>query len=136
MTNEGHSAPPRRLRWGMVGGGAGSTIGDSHRRAGRYDDRFELVAGVFATDADRSRAFARGLRIDEDRRYGRWDEMAEREANREDGIEAVTICTPNHSHHAIASAFLDHGIDVICDKPLTTTVDDALDLVGRQRHTG
>jgi len=127
---------PRRLRWGMVGGGAGSTIGDSHRRAARYDDRFDLVAGVFASDAHRSRTFARDLGIAKDRRYGTWDEMAEREAKRDDGIEAVTICTPNHSHHAIASAFLDHRIDVICDKPLTTTVDDALDLVRRQRETG
>lgn len=136
MTDHQRIASPRRLRWGMVGGGAGSTIGDSHRRAARYDDRFELVAGVFATDADRSRAFAGGLGVAEDRRYGTWDEMAEREAKRDDGIEAVTICTPNDSHHAIASAFLDHGIDVICDKPLTTTTDDALDLVRRQRETG
>lgn len=126
----------RRLRWGMVGGGAGSTIGDTHRRAARYDDRFDLVAGVFASDADRSRAFAAGLGIADDRRYATWKEMAEREVTRDDGIEAVTICTPNDSHHAIASAFLEHGIDVICDKPLTTTVDDALDLVRRQRDTG
>jgi len=128
--------PTRRLRWGMVGGGAGSTIGDSHRRAARYDDRFDLIAGVFASDADRSRAFAADLGIAEDRRYGTWEEMAEREVARGDGVEAVTICTPNDSHHPIASAFLDHGIDVICDKPLTTTVDDALDLVRRQRDTG
>jgi predicted dehydrogenase len=112
------------------------TIGDSHRRAARYDDRFDLVAGVFASDADRSRTFARDLGIAEERRYGTWNEMADREAKRDDGIEAVTICTPNHSHHTIASAFLEHGIDVICDKPLTTAVDDALDLVRRQRDTG
>ncbi|HEX6254899.1 MAG TPA: Gfo/Idh/MocA family oxidoreductase [Euzebyales bacterium] len=136
MTEEEVERSARRLRWGMVGGGKGSTIGDSHRRAGRYDGRFDLVAGVFATDPGRSRDFAAGLGIARERQYGTWEEMAEREAEREDGIEAVTICTPNDSHHAVASAFLDQGIDVLCDKPLTTSVDDALDLVRRQRDTG
>lgn len=136
MTDDERISAPRRLRLGMVGGGAGSTIGDTHRRAARYDDRFELVTGVFASDAARSRAFAADLGIAEDRRYGSWAELAEREAARDDGIDAVTICTPNDSHHAIGSAFLDRGIDVICDKPLTTTSDDAVDLVRRQRSSG
>lgn len=126
----------RPLRWAMVGGGRGSNIGEIHRRAASYDRHFDLVAGVFATDPGRSRPFARDLGIAEDRRYGSWEEMADRESDRADGIEVVSICTPNASHHAIARDFLEHGVDVICDKPLTTTVDDALDLIRVQRESG
>ncbi len=126
----------RRLRWGMVGGGPGSNIGDTHRRAARYDDRYGLVTGVFSADASRSFAFAEELGIAEDRRYASFEEMAERDAARSDGLEVVSICTPNASHHRIARAFLEQGIDVICDKPLSTTVEDADDLVRAQQCTG
>jgi predicted dehydrogenase len=113
----------------MVGGGPGSNIGATHRYAARFDSRYALVAGVFASDAGRSREFAATLEVAPDRRYGSWQEMAEQEAHRADGIEAVSIVTPNSSHYPIARGFLERGIDVICDKPLTTELADALDLL-------
>lgn len=118
----------RRLRLGMVGGGPGSNIGATHRQAARLDSRYDLVAGVFATDPERSRSFAAGLEIEPDRRYAAWQEMALAEAQRSDGIEVVAIMTPNHSHYAIAKAFLEQGVDVICDKPLTNELVQALAL--------
>jgi predicted dehydrogenase len=125
----------RKLRLGMVGGGPGSNIGDTHRRAAAFDGRYALVAGVFATDPKRSRDFAASLEIEPERRYGSWEEMAEREPEREDGIEVVAIMTPNASHHPIARAFLELGVDVICDKPLTTELEDAVDLLRLARRT-
>src|SRR2546421_11073739 len=92
----------RKVRLGMVGGGPGSNIGEVHRYAARLDDRYALVTGVFASDADHSRDFAARLEISPDRRYSTWQEMAEQEARREDGIEVVSIMTPNNSHYAIA----------------------------------
>lgn len=124
----------RKVRLGMVGGGPGSTIGATHRYAAHFDERYSLVTGVFATAAERSRAFAATLDIAPDRRYGSWQEMATAEANRADGIEAVTIVTPNNSHYEIAKAFLQQGIEVICDKPLTTDLNQALDLLHLTRQ--
>ena len=132
----GDAQPRRKLRLAMVGGGPGSNIGDTHRRAASFDGRYTLLAGVFASDPARSRAFAASLEIAPDRRYGSWEEMAEREGARKDGVEVVAIMTPNASHHPIAKAFLERGIDVICDKPLTTALDDALDLLRLARRTG
>ena len=116
------------LRLGMVGGGPGSNIGETHRQAARLDGRYDLVAGVFASDAERSRAFAATLGIAPARRYATWHEMAAQEAARDDGIEVVAIMTPNNSHYAIAKAFLEQGVDVICDKPLTTDLAQAQEL--------
>ncbi|MCS6827562.1 MAG: Gfo/Idh/MocA family oxidoreductase [Caldilinea sp.] len=118
----------RPLRLGVVGGGPGSNIGETHRQAARLDGRYELVAGVFTSDPERSRAFAATLGIAPDRRYASWQEMAEQEGLRSDGIEVVSIMTPNNTHYAIAKAFLEQGIDVICDKPLTTDSEQALEL--------
>ena len=128
--------PQRKVRLGMVGGGQGSNIGETHRYAARLDDRYTLVTGVFASDAGRSRDFAATLGIIPERRYGSWQEMAEQEAQREDGLEVVSIMTPNNSHYAIAKAFLEQGIDVICDKPLTTDLEQALELMRLVRQTG
>jgi predicted dehydrogenase len=133
---ENDQAARRRLRLGVVGGGPGSNIGETHRQAARLDGRYTLAAGVFATDPERSRAFAASLDIAPDRRYGSWREMADAESQRADGVEVVSIMTPNNSHYAIARAFLDAGIDVICDKPLTTDLADALDLQRRVEETG
>ena len=127
---------PRRLRLGMVGGGQGAFIGGVHRIAARLDDRYELVAGAFASDPDRSRASAADLHVSPDRAYGTFSEMAAAEAARDDRIDVVAIVAPNHVHHAAARAFLDAGIHVICDKPLTTTVADAEDLVATVARTG
>jgi len=124
----------RRLRLGMVGGGPGAFIGAVHRIAARMDDRYELVAAALSADPGKSLAAAEELHIP--RAYGRFEEMAAAEAARPDGIEAVAIVTPNHMHYANAKRFLDAGIHVICDKPLTTTLEDALDLEKIVERTG
>jgi predicted dehydrogenase len=126
----------RRLRLGMVGGGPEAFIGAVHRIAARLDDRYELVAGALSSDPERGRSFALQLGVARDRAYGDYAEMAAAEAARPDRIDAVAIVTPNHLHHAPAKAFLEAGIHVICDKPLTTTVADALDLAETVRRTG
>jgi predicted dehydrogenase len=126
----------RRLRLGMVGGGQGAFIGGVHRIAARLDDRYELVAGAFSSDSDRGRASAAELGVARERAYGDYAEMAAAEAARHDGIDVVAIVTPNHLHHGPAKAFLESGIHVICDKPLTTSLDDALDLAETVRRTG
>src|SRR5213593_4209724 len=124
----------RRLRLGMVGGGPGAFIGAVHRIAARLDDRYELVAAALSSDADRSLAAAKELHIP--RAYRSYEEMASAESKRDDGIEAVSIVTPNNLHFAPAKAFLEAGIHVICDKPLTTTVEDALALAEIVRRSG
>jgi predicted dehydrogenase len=116
---------PRRLKLGMVGGGEGAFIGGVHRIAARIDDRYELVAGAFASDAARSRASAPALHIAPERAYGSFAEMAKAEAARKDGIDVVAIVAPNHVHYPAAKAFIEAGIHVICDKPLTTNLKDA-----------
>jgi predicted dehydrogenase len=125
----GDGAPPRRLRLGMVGGGQGAFIGAVHRIAARLDDRFELVAGAFASDPDRARASAAQLHVPEARAYTDFTRMAEAEAARRDGIDAVAIVVPNHLHRAAAEPFVVRGIHVICEKPMATTLDDARALV-------
>ncbi len=117
----------RRLRYGMVGGGPGAFIGAVHRSAAGLDGEFELVAGAFASTLDRSSEQGRTLGLDPNRVYGDFEEMAEAEGQRPEGdrIDAVTIVTPNHLHYPVAKAFMDAGIDVICDKPMTTTLADA-----------
>ena len=126
----------RPLRLGMVGGGRGAFIGAVHRLCARMDGQFELVAGALSSDAQRARDSGRDLGLAPDRVYTTFAEMAAAEAKRADGIEVVSIVTPNDSHHAVARAFLDRGIDVVCDKPMTTTVGDALDLVQAVRRSG
>lgn len=126
----------RRLRLGMVGGGRGAFIGAVHRIAARLDDRWELVAGALSSDPERARLSGEDLLIDPDRAYGDFREMAQREAQREDGIDAVAIVTPNHAHAAAAEAFLAAGIHVICDKPLTTTRQEADRLAELARQSG
>src|ERR1700737_2372960 len=120
----------------MVGGGPGGFIGAVHRIAARLDDRFELVAAALSSDPERARAAALDLHITPDRDYRSFAEMASSEAARKDRIDAVAIVTPNHLHYQPAKAFLEAGIHVICDKPLTTTLEDALDLARIVRRTG
>ena len=133
-------AAARRIRLGMVGGGQGAFIGGVHRMAARLDDRYELVAGALSSDATRAAASAAELHIAPDRSYPSFAAMASAEAARNardgGGIDVVAIVTPNHLHAPIASAFLEAGIDVICDKPLSTTLAEAMDLVKRVRQSG
>ena len=112
-----------RIKLGMVGGGNDAFIGGVHRIAARIDDQFELVAGALSSTAEKSAASAEALGVP--RSYGSFAEMAEAEASHAEGIEAVSIVTPNHVHFAAAEAFLSKGIHVICDKPLTATMQDA-----------
>jgi predicted dehydrogenase len=126
----------RRLRLGMVGGGPGGFIGAVHRIAARIDDRFELVAAALSSNPEKSRKAAEDLHITPDRAYGSFTEMASAESKRPDRIDAVSIVTPNHLHFAPAKAFLEAGIHVICDKPLTTTVEDALTLAQIVKKSG
>ncbi len=125
-----------RIRLGMVGGGQGAFIGAVHRIAARIDDQFDLVAGALSSDPARARASALDLGIAADRAYGSFEEMAKAEAARPDGIEAVSIVTPNHMHAPAANVFLEAGIHVICDKPITTTVAEAQGLVDLVKKTG
>jgi predicted dehydrogenase len=135
MESSASTAVPRRIRLGMVGGGQGAFIGGVHRMAARLDDRYTLVAGALSADAARAHASAAELHIAADRSYANYRDMAHAEAAREDGIDIVAIVTPNHLHGPIASAFLDVGIHVVCDKPMTTTFAEALALVQRVRQT-
>jgi predicted dehydrogenase len=120
----------------MVGGGRGAFIGEAHRIAARLDDRYELVAGALSSDPQRAIESGRDLRLDPMRCYGDWRSMANAEATRKDGIDVVSVVTPNASHHAICKTFLEAGINVICDKPLTTTFAEAQDLLAMVRRTG
>ena len=118
-------AATRRLRLGMVGGGQGAFIGAVHRLAARMDDRYELVAGAFSSTPEKSKASGAELRLAEGRCYGSYAEMAQREARLKDGIDVVSIVTPNHLHVPAALEFVRRGIHVICDKPLTVGMKDA-----------
>jgi predicted dehydrogenase len=127
-------ARPARIRLGMVGGGRGAFIGAVHRMAARLDDQYELVAGCFSADPEKSAASAADLGVA--RSYGSFAEMASREARRKDGIEAVAIVTPNHMHAPVALQFLKRGIHVICDKPLTATLPEAKRLAKAATESG
>lgn len=126
----------RRLRLALVGGGPGSFIGPVHRTAARLDDRFEIAAAVLSSDPERSRAAAAGIGIAPGRAYPGWRELLDGERARDDGADVVAVMTPNGGHHAACAAALDLGFDVVCDKPLTTSLADALDLVRRVRASG
>lgn len=125
-----------RLRVGMVGGGKGAFIGAVHRLAMRLDDRIVLVAGALSSDPENGRASAAELGIAPDRAYADAASMARAEAARPDGIEAVVIVTPNHLHAPVATAFLQAGIDVICDKPLSLNSAEASALEALAKKTG
>jgi predicted dehydrogenase len=124
------------IRLGMVGGGQGAFIGGVHRIAARMDGEFDLVAGALSSDPARAKASAAELGLDPERSYGSFAEMAKAEAKRPDGIEAVSIVTPNNMHYPPAKAFLEAGIHVICDKPLTSTLADAKKLAALVKKTG
>ena len=114
-----------KLKLGMVGGGQGAFIGGVHRIASRIDNHYELVAGSLASNPEIANLSAKELGINDDRSYATFQDMAEKESLREDGIDVVAIVTPNFLHYPIAEAFLSKNIHVICDKPLTHNLDDA-----------
>jgi predicted dehydrogenase len=124
------------LGWGLIGGGEGSQIGPAHRIGAAMDGAFELRAGALDADPGRGREFARRLGIAPDRAYGDWREMLAGEKSRPDRLALVTVATPNSTHFEIARAFLSDGFDVLCEKPLTTTVEEAEELVQTARAAG
>ena len=117
----------RKLRYGMVGGGPGAFIGEVHRKAAALDGQIDLVAGAFSSNPSKSERQGKALHLNPDRVYGSYADMAEREAALPEGerIDFVSVVTPNHLHFPIAKAFIEQGFHVVCDKPMTTTVDEA-----------
>ncbi|MAU06017.1 MAG: oxidoreductase [Gammaproteobacteria bacterium] len=114
-----------KIRLGIVGGGIGAFVGSIHRIAARLDDRYELLAGALSSEPRRAADSAAELGIDPRRAYASFEEMAKKEGKLKHGIEAVAIVTPNHLHCAVAKAFLEAGIHVICDKPMSSSLEDA-----------
>ncbi len=126
----------RRLRLAVIGGGPGSFIGAMHRQSARLDDRYEIVTGILSSNPEKSKQAATELGFASDRLYSTVSEMLEAETARKDGIDAVAIMTPNDSHYEYSMAALEHGIDVICDKPMTNTVEEAESLHKKVQETG
>lgn len=116
------------INFGMVGGGDGSWIGDVHRKAASYDNKARLIAGCFSRNADKNLTIATSLALSPERIYNSFTKMAEQESKRKDGIDFVSIVTPNDSHFNIARTFLENGIHVMCDKPVTITSAQAAKL--------
>src|SRR5882724_12855582 len=117
-----------RIRYGMVGGGQGAFIGAVHRLAARMDDHYQFVAGALSANAEKAVASGKELSLSGDRIYANFEQMAKAESKRPDGIEAVSIVTPNHIHVPAARAFIERGIHVICDKPLALSLKEATQL--------
>jgi predicted dehydrogenase len=126
----------KRLNWGMIGGGEGSQIGPAHRISTALDGLFDFKAGALDADPAKGRDFAMRLGIAKDRAYGDWKEMLAGEMNRPDRIDLVTVATPNSTHYEITKAFLEAGINVLCEKPMTVTVDEAEDIAATAKRTG
>ena len=115
----------KKIRIGFVGGGPSSFIGYTHRLSARFDNRFKFVSGVFSQEEKKSKEFAISLGIDPDRAYSNYKEMADKECKRNDGVEAVGIMTPAGDHYLIARKFIQNKVHIICDKPLTSSIEDA-----------
>lgn len=118
----------RRIKYGMVGGGPGSFIGDVHRRAIALDGKCDLVAGSFSNIKEEVFETGHELGLPDERLYLTFEEMAQKESEREDGIDFVSIVTPNFLHYIVAKTFLEHGISVVCEKPLCFGIDEGVEL--------
>ena len=118
-----------QIRYGMVGGHMNAFIGEVHRKAIAFDPRAQLVAGCFSTNAEKNRETGETYSLDMSRVYPSYEAMAEAESRRPDGIDFVSITTPNNTHYDVAKCFLQHGIHVVCEKPLCFTVEQAQELV-------
>lgn len=120
----------RKLRYGMVGGGPGAFIGEVHRKAANLDGEIELVAGAFSSEPEKSRQMGEKLHLKPERVYESYQQMAEKESRlpAEQRIDFVSVVTPNHLHFAVCKKFIEVGINVVCDKPLTNTIEEAEEL--------
>ena len=125
-----------KLNWGMIGGGEGSQIGPAHRISAAMDGLYTFAAGALDADPAKGREFAMRLGVAPDRAYGDWREMLAGERGRPDRIDLVTVATPNSTHYEITKAFLEAGIAVLCEKPMTVTVEEAEDIVATAKRTG
>jgi len=125
-----------KLNWGMIGGGEGSQIGPAHRISAAMDGLYAMVAGALDINPGKGRAYAEKLGVPADRAYGDWREMLAGERGRPDRIDLVTVATPNSTHYEITKAFLEAGIAVLCEKPMTLTVEEAEDIVATAKRAG
>jgi len=125
-----------RLNWGMIGGGEGSQIGPAHRLGAQADGNFVLAAGALDHDAEKGRDYAMRLGVVADRAYGDWHEMLAGEKAREDRVDLVTVATPNSTHFEITKAFLEGGFNVLCEKPMTMTVEEGEEIVKVAARSG
>lgn len=125
-----------KLNWGMIGGGDGSQIGPAHRISAGLDGAFAFVAGALDHRPEEGRAFGQRLGLAADRAYGDWREMLTGEVARPDRVDLVTVATPNATHFEITRAFLQAGFHVLCEKPMTMTVEEGEEIVGLARETG
>ena len=125
-----------RVNWGLIGGGEGSQIGPAHRISAGMDGLYHFVAGALDVNPSKGKSFAVKLGVTVDRAYGDWREMLAAEKIRKDRVELVTVATPNSTHYEITKAFLEAGIHVLCEKPMTVTVEQAEDIVATAKATG
>jgi predicted dehydrogenase len=124
-----------KLNWGMIGGGEGSQIGPAHRISAALDGLYTFTAGALDANPEKGKAYAQSLGIAADRSYGDWTEMLAHEKARADRLDLVTVATPNSTHYEITKAFLEAGINVLCEKPMTVTVAEAQDIVATAAKT-
>ena len=125
-----------KLNWGMIGGGEGSQIGPAHRISAALDGLYTMAAGALDADPAKGSDYGQRIGIAKDRAYGDWRKMLEGERSRKDRVDLVTVATPNSTHFEITKAFLEAGINVLCEKPMTVTVDQAEDIVATAKRTG
>ncbi|MEO1746631.1 MAG: Gfo/Idh/MocA family oxidoreductase [Pseudomonadota bacterium] len=125
-----------KLKWGMIGGGEGSQIGPAHRLGAQADGLFSLAAGALDVDAARGKAYAQKLGVEADRAYANWQDMLDGERGRDDRCDLVTVATPNSTHFEITKAFLEAGFNVLCEKPMTMTVEEGEEIVKVARACG
>jgi predicted dehydrogenase len=125
----------KKLQWGMIGGGEGSQIGPAHRLGAGLDGLFDFSAGALDHRPQAGRDYGRRLGLGE-RAYGSWQEMLEGETDRKDRVDLVTVATPNATHFEITKAFLQAGFNVLCEKPMTMTVEQGEEIVEITKSTG
>jgi len=124
-----------RIRWGLIGGGRGSQIGPAHRLGATIDGKYDFLAGALDADADEAKKFGIELGLEASRAYGSWQEMLNKERKREDRLDLVTVATPNATHFEITKAFLEAGFHVLCEKPMTMTVEEGEELFSISQKT-
>ena len=125
-----------KLKWGLIGGGEGSQIGPAHRLGAGLDGYFEFSAGALDHRPEAGREYGQRLGLAADRAYGSWQDMLAGEVSREDRIDLVTVATPNATHFEITKAFLESGFHVLCEKPMTMTVEEGEAIVQIAEKTG